>query len=77
MKRKQSPHRVIAEKRTFRLNTFQLKLGMFVCKLDRPWEQTPFSFQGFMLRKVEQIEKLKEYCDYVYIDLEKSVQIRD
>ena len=28
----------------------ELKLGMYVSKLDRPWTETPFVFQGFILR---------------------------
>ncbi|MGJ8664459.1 MAG: DUF3391 domain-containing protein, partial [Marinicella sp.] len=27
-----------------------LKIGMYVCKLDRSWLDTPFPFQGFYIR---------------------------
>lgn len=52
----------------------QLKLGMFVVELDRPWLGTPFLFQGFRIRSVEEIEKLKSLCDSVVIDIEKSAK---
>ncbi len=57
------------------LHVSQLKLGMFVSELDRPWLGTPFLFQGFRIQKPEEIERLKAVCDSVYVDLEKSVKI--
>ena len=47
-----------------------LKLGMFVAELDRPWLETPFLMQGFSIRTLAEIRKLKEYCDYVFVDKE-------
>ena len=48
--------------------TGELLIGMYVCELDRPWLDTPFLFQGFHIENLEQIEELKNHCDYVYID---------
>lgn len=45
-----------------------LSLGMFVAELDRPWTETPFLFQGFTIESTEDIEQLREYCEYVYIN---------
>lgn len=56
------------------INASQLKLGMFVVELDRPWLGTPFLFQGFRIRSVEEIEKLRSLCDTVVIDIEKSAK---
>lgn len=42
---------------------------MYVCELDRPWLGTPFLFQGFHIEYIQQIEELKHYCEYVYVDL--------
>ena len=36
-----------------------LEFGMFVAKLDRPWTDTPFVFQGFVLSTEQQLEALK------------------
>ena len=44
-----------------------LKIGMFVCALDRSWLETPFPLQGFMIRSLRDIETLKLYCDRVTI----------
>jgi HD-GYP domain-containing protein (c-di-GMP phosphodiesterase class II) len=43
-----------------------LKLGMYVIELDRPWVGTPFQFQGFYLVSRDQIDSLRQYCQHVY-----------
>lgn len=45
-----------------------LKLGMFVAELDRPWLETPFLLQGFTIKTLSELRKLREYCQYVYVD---------
>ena len=49
-----------------------LRVGMYVSRLDRPWLETPFLFQGFFIRNENEIEDLRRYCDFVDIDLEES-----
>ncbi|MEJ2386888.1 MAG: HD-GYP domain-containing protein [Chromatiaceae bacterium] len=56
-----------------RLAASELKIGMFVSELDRPWLESPFGFQGFPLRSIEDIQAVKRVCAYVYVDTEKSV----
>lgn len=51
----------------------QLQLGMFITELDRPWLDSPFLLQGFILENDEQIRKLKDLCQFVYVDRTKSV----
>lgn len=41
--------------------------GMYVSRLDRPWLETPFLFQGFVIKSREEIEELKRYCSHVYV----------
>lgn len=48
--------------------TSELSLGMYVARLDRPWLETPFLFQGFPITTNADIDKLQEYCEYVYVD---------
>lgn len=52
--------------------TTDLKLGMYVAELDRPWVDTPFMFQGFYIQKIEDINDLRESCEHVYVDAERS-----
>ena len=52
----------------------ELKYGMYVAQLDRPWTDTPFMFQGFVLETEEQLELLKKFCKTVFVD-EERVQV--
>ena len=52
-----------------------LKIGMYVQELDRPWAETPFMFQGFPIKSDNEIDKLIEICDYVYIDVERGIDV--
>lgn len=51
----------------------ELLPGMFVSELDRPWLETPFLYQGFVIESDRDIEKLAKHCKFVYIDEEKSL----
>lgn len=51
----------------------ELRFGMYIAELDRPWTETPFRFQGFVLQTEQQLETLKKYCKSVFVDSEKSV----
>jgi HD-GYP domain-containing protein (c-di-GMP phosphodiesterase class II) len=51
-----------------RIDATDLRVGMFVCRLDRPWESTPFPLQGIELRTQEDVRNLRNLCAYVYID---------
>jgi HD-GYP domain-containing protein (c-di-GMP phosphodiesterase class II) len=50
-----------------------LQVGMFVAELDRPWLDTPFLFQGFLIESDEQIAELRQYCGYVIVDPVRSI----
>ncbi|SMF96577.1 HD-GYP domain, c-di-GMP phosphodiesterase class II (or its inactivated variant) [Methylomagnum ishizawai] len=49
-----------------------LRLGMYVCELDRPWSETPFLFEGFELASPADIQAVTQYCEYVYIDMHRT-----
>ena len=50
-----------------------LKTGMFVADLDRPWIDTPFLLQGFLLEDNEQLQQLRQHCEWVMIDPQRSI----
>jgi HD-GYP domain-containing protein (c-di-GMP phosphodiesterase class II) len=50
----------------------QLRFGVYIHELDRPWTETPFMFQGFVLNNDKQLEALNKYCKTVVIDTEKG-----
>ncbi len=45
---------------------------MYVSKLDRPWLETPFIFQGFEISEQAEIDMLQRCCSIVYIDVERG-----
>jgi HD-GYP domain-containing protein (c-di-GMP phosphodiesterase class II) len=49
-----------------------LKIGMYVSSLDRPWLETPFALQGFLVNSQLDIDKISKFCEFVYVDFEKS-----
>lgn len=49
-----------------------LTIGMYVSQLDRAWTHTPFPLQGFQIRTTEDINTVRHYCDYVFIDTTKG-----
>ena len=55
-----------------KVNTADLEPSMYVARLDRPWTETPFLFQGFFIRNQDDIEALQHHCQYVYVDFEQS-----
>jgi HD-GYP domain-containing protein (c-di-GMP phosphodiesterase class II) len=55
-----------------RVYTADLKEGMYVAELDRPWVGTPFLFQGFVIQNEEDIKELRTHCEFVYVDGELS-----
>ena len=50
------------------LQTDRLRIGMYVAALDRLWLHTPFAPGGFYIRDAQQIDRIRSYCSYVYID---------
>ncbi|MBS7456502.1 HD-GYP domain-containing protein [Coralloluteibacterium stylophorae] len=55
-----------------RVELGDLAIGMYVCRLDRDWTDTPYPLQGFLLNSQEDIRELRRHCAYVYVDAERS-----
>ena len=51
-----------------RIDVSQLRLGMFVCGLDRSWLDSPFLLHRFHVRNRKQLEQLRASCRQVVID---------
>ncbi len=52
-----------------------LKIGMFVSKLDKPWLETKFWFQGFELKNQADIDAVQQQCEFVFIDVTKQTKV--
>ena len=65
-------HRSIDSLELRKIDVQDLQVGMFVSELDRPWLETRFWFQGFILRNQQDILAVQEQCNFVYIDVRKQ-----
>ena len=52
--------------------TQDLRIGMFVTELDRPWLESPFLMQGFLVEDQETLEQVRRECRFVYVDRSRS-----
>ncbi len=66
-----SPRPTSSQKR-LKLPVAGLRIGVFVAELDRPWLDTPFLIQGFLVDSEIELSTLRKYCRYVLVDLELS-----
>lgn len=62
------PGYVKSSEKTIKIHISELKVGMFVSQLDRPWLETPFLMQGFVVETVEDIDAIAEYSQHVWVD---------
>ena len=62
----------MSELERVKTNVEELKTGMHVSALDRPWSQTSFPLQGFLIRSKRELQALSSVCQYVYVDVTKS-----
>jgi len=49
-----------------------IRIGMFVAELDRPWTDTPFLLQGFLVEDEKQLAQLQSLCKFVHVDRTRS-----
>ncbi|MDD5462328.1 MAG: HD-GYP domain-containing protein [Methylococcales bacterium] len=49
-----------------------LRVGMYVAKLDKPWLESNFWFQGFELKNQADIDAVSEQCKFVFVDVLKQ-----
>lgn len=49
-----------------------LRVGMFVVELDKPWEESSFMFQGLDIKSSKEILALQKECKHVYVDFDEQ-----
>lgn len=52
-----------------------LRKGMYVVELDRPWLSAPFMFQGFEIRTDEELAQIRKLCHFVYIQNKEEYEV--
>ena len=67
-----SPGRFQKVTERVRLPVMAVKIGMRVVELDRPWTETPFLFQGFVIESMEHIDELAKYCEEVVVEVDED-----
>ena len=50
-----------------KVSTIDLAVGMHVSNLDRPWLDTPFLLQGFIITGEDDDKALQQHCQFVFI----------
>src|SRR5690242_7414837 len=55
------------------VDVHDLALGVYVCRLDRPWTETSFPLQGFLIETDGEIAELARLCRHVFVDTERSL----
>lgn len=61
--------------KTIKIHISELKIGMYVSKLDCEWLETPFLMQGFVVESLDDIDAVAEYSTHVWIDAVQEVWI--
>lgn len=69
------PGYVTSSEQTVKIHISELKIGMFVSKLDRPWLETPFLIQGFVVESLDDIDTVAQYSEYIWIDAVQQVWV--
>lgn len=57
-----------------KVDTEHLGIGMYVSELDRPWTETPYLLQGFFIKEQTDIDEIKKYSEFVFVDDVKGVE---
>jgi len=60
-----------------KLRPQELQIGMYIEQLDRPWLETPYHLEGVWITSNDDINELKQLCEYVYVSEEKGVRLGD
>lgn len=61
--------------KTVKIHISELKIGMYVSKLDCDWLETPFLMQGFVIESLDDIDAVAEYSTHIWIDAVQEVWI--
>jgi putative nucleotidyltransferase with HDIG domain len=55
-----------------KVRTVDLDIGMYIAQLDRPWLETPYRVQGFLIKTQKDINNLLQHSEFVFVDVERS-----
>lgn len=58
-------------KQHVRLDVADLRVGMFVVELDKPWEESGFMFQGLEIKSPADVLAVQKECKFVWVDYDE------
>lgn len=54
-----------------KLDVKDLRIGMFVVELDKPWEESSFMFQGLEIKSATDVLAVQKECKFVWVDYDE------
>ena len=54
-----------------KIDVKDLRVGMFVVELDKPWEESSFMFQGLEIKSTSDITDVQKECSFVWVDYDE------
>ncbi len=54
-----------------KISVQDLRVGMFVVELDKPWEESSFMFQGLELQSAADVLAIQKECVHVWVDFDE------
>lgn len=58
-----------------RIHVYELRIGMCVCRLETPEQESPFLFDQFDIKTQADIQAIQAVCDYVFIDVKRQKEL--
>jgi len=58
-------------KQNQKIDVADLRVGMFVVELDKPWEESSFMFQGLEIKSSSDIQAVQKECSFVWVDYDE------
>ena len=58
-------------KQHVRVDVADLRIGMFVVELDKPWEESGFMFQGLEIKSPGDVLAVQKECSFVWVDYDE------
>ena len=51
------------------IRTAGLEAGMYISRLDRPWQDAGFAFEGWLVRTEDEVRRVRAACRRVHVDV--------
>ncbi len=64
------------DRELIKISAREIQVGMYMAYADRPWLETPFLFQGFLIDNEKLLDKVRKECEFIYVDKGKSLHVQ-